>query len=98
MLGMEASGGSRNLITPETLSAWHRNHTAQKRDGSAPGRSGGTRTLPELEAPVVRMAEENRSWGFRRIQGGLETRDGLHDQTSVASDGRLQSEISRETV
>ena len=33
-----------------------------------PGRS---RTLGEIEALVVRMAEENRDWGYRRIQGAL---------------------------
>jgi putative transposase len=32
---------------------------------------GRPRTRPELEALVVRMAEENRSWGYRRIQGAL---------------------------
>jgi transposase InsO family protein len=45
---------------------------AQKFDGSpqrqAPGRP---RIDPELEALIVRMAQENRSWGYDRIVGAL---------------------------
>jgi hypothetical protein len=29
------------------------------------------RTAVDLEALVVRLAEENRDWGYRRIQGAL---------------------------
>ena len=32
---------------------------------------GRPRTGAEVEALVVRMAEENRNWGYRRIQGAL---------------------------
>jgi putative transposase len=32
---------------------------------------GRPRTVAEVEALVVRMAEENRNWGYRRIQGAL---------------------------
>src|SRR3954465_684035 len=59
------------LVTPETLLAWHRKLIAQKYDGSERRRPGRPRTRPELEAEVVRMAEENRRWGYRRIQGAL---------------------------
>lgn len=59
------------LVTPETLLAWHRKLIAQKYDGSERRRPGRPRTRPELEALVVRMAEENRGWGYRRIQGAL---------------------------
>src|SRR3954464_2578693 len=59
------------LVTPETLLAWHRKLIAQKYDGSERRRPGRPRTRPELEALVVRMAEEHRGWGYRRIQGAL---------------------------
>jgi putative transposase len=53
------------------LLAWHRKLIAQTYDGSGCCGPGRPRTRPELEALVVRMAEENRSWGYRRIQGAL---------------------------
>jgi putative transposase len=57
------------LVTPETLLAWHRKLIAQKYDGHDKRRPGRPRTGKELESLVVRMAQENRSWGYRRIQG-----------------------------
>ena len=59
------------LVTPATLWAWHRKLIAQKYDGHDKRGPGRPRTGKELEALVVRMAEENRSWGYRRIQGAL---------------------------
>jgi len=59
------------IVTPETLLAWHRRLIAQKYDGSASRRPGRPRTRGEVEALIVRMAEENRDWGYRRIQGAL---------------------------
>src|ERR1035437_807169 len=56
------------IVTPETLLAWHRKLIAQKYDGAyrAPGRP---RTAAKIEALVVRMAQENREWGYQRIEG-----------------------------
>ena len=59
------------IVTPETLLAWHRKLIAQKYDGSGKRGPGRPRTAGEIEALVVRMAEENRDWGYRRIQGAL---------------------------
>src|SRR4051794_20512336 len=59
------------LVTPDTLLAWHRKLIAQKYDGHDKRGPGRPRTGKELEALVVRMAEENRSWGYRRIEGAL---------------------------
>ena len=59
------------IVTPETLLAWHRKLIAQKYDGSDKRGPGRPRTAGEIEALVVRMAEENRDWGYRRIQGAL---------------------------
>ena len=59
------------LVTPETLPAWHRKLIAKKYDGSANRGPGRPRTGDEITALVTRMAEENRSWGYRRIQGAL---------------------------
>ena len=59
------------IVTPETLLAWHRRLIARKYDGSKQRGPGRPRTLEEIRQLVVRMATENRDWGYRRIQGAL---------------------------
>jgi hypothetical protein len=59
------------IVPPETLLAWHRKLIARKYDGSACRAPGRPRTAGEIEALVVRMAEDNRDWGYRRIEGAL---------------------------
>src|SRR6185295_18152688 len=59
------------IVTPETLLAWHRKLIAKKYDGSANRGPGRPRIAAVVEALVTRMAEENQSWGSRRIQGAL---------------------------
>src|SRR3954466_8246065 len=75
-LAAKAKGLGRKLlaemalvVTPETLLAWHRQLIAQKYDGSRQGGPGRPPTRQDIEALVVRLAEENREWGYRRIQG-----------------------------
>ena len=59
------------LVTPATLLAWHRKLIAQKYDGSARRKPGRPFTKKDVAVLVVRMAEENHDWGYRRIQGAL---------------------------
>ena len=59
------------IVTPETLLAWHRKLIASKYDGSHQRKPGRPRTGEEVEALVVRMAQENRTWGYDRIQGAM---------------------------
>jgi hypothetical protein len=59
------------IVTPETLLAWHRKLIAQKYDGSGHRRPRRPRTPKQIEALAVRMAKENRDWGYERIQGAL---------------------------
>ena len=58
------------IVTPETILAWHRQLIAAKwtYPQRRTGRPGVMREIREL---VVRMAEENPSWGYTRIQGAL---------------------------
>jgi transposase InsO family protein len=60
------------IATPDTLLRWYTRLIAQKFDGSTQRRRlGRPRVAEEVEQLVVRMAEENRTWGYRRIQGAL---------------------------
>lgn len=70
-LGRKILAEVATIVTPETLLAWHRKLIARKYDGSAERGPGRPRIVGEIEALVVRMAEENRDWGYRRIQGAL---------------------------
>jgi putative transposase len=60
------------LVTPETLLRWYQRLVAQKFDGSTQRQQlGRLRVAEEVEQLVMRMAEENPTWGYRRIQGAL---------------------------
>jgi hypothetical protein len=70
-LGRKPLAEVATLVTPDTLLAWHRKLIAQKYDGHNKRRPGRPRTAGEVEMLVTRMAEENRTWGYRRIQGAI---------------------------
>jgi len=59
------------IVSPDTLLRWHRRLIAQKWNFThrrGPGRPGIMRHISEL---IVRMAHDNPSWGYIRIQGAL---------------------------
>ncbi len=58
------------IVTPDTILAWHRKLIAAKwtYPRKRVGRPGIMKEIREL---IVRMAEENPSWGYARIQGQL---------------------------
>jgi len=71
-LGKKALAEVATVATPDTILAWHRKFADQKVDTSEPRQSvGRPRVDKEIEDLVVRMARENRSWGYDRIQGAL---------------------------
>jgi len=72
-LGRKLLAKVATIVTPETLLRWHRELIAQKCDGSGKRGPGLPRKTGEIEDLVVRMAEENRLWGYRRIQGAYPT-------------------------
>jgi len=59
------------IVTPQTLLRWHRRLIAQKYDSSGGRKPGRPRKAKEIRDLVVRMAEENRLWGYTRISGAL---------------------------
>ena len=71
-LGKQALAEVATIVKPDTILAWHRKLIAQKCDGSRQRQSPGRPTIAqELEALIVRIAQENRSWGYDRIVGAL---------------------------
>jgi transposase InsO family protein len=59
------------IVTPATLLGWHRRLIARKYDGNRQRGPGRPRVIEEIQRLVIRMARENRDWGYRRIQGAL---------------------------
>src|SRR3989475_2406722 len=60
------------LATPDTLMRWYHRLIAQKFDGSTHrSQRGRPPVAEETERLTVQMAEENPTWGYRRIQGAL---------------------------
>jgi putative transposase len=71
-LGKQALKEVAKIVKPDTILGWHRKLAAQKFDGSKQRKAPGRPPIDqELEALVVRMAQENRSWGYDRIVGAL---------------------------
>jgi hypothetical protein len=71
---------AHRLVTPGTLLAWHRRLITRK--WTYPNQSGRPRTCREIRELVLRVAQENPAWGYRRVHGEL-TRLGY--QVSEAS-------------
>src|SRR5436190_21045162 len=71
-LGRQALQEIATIAQPDTILAWHRKFMDQH-DGRSPQRQsvGRPRIDKELEDLMVRMARENRSWGYDRIVGAL---------------------------
>jgi transposase len=71
-LGKKALEEIATVAKPDTILAWHRTFAAQQGDRAQLHQSvGRPRIAKEIEALVVRMARENRSWGYDRIVGAL---------------------------
>src|SRR5882672_6922584 len=87
-VGREALWEIATIATPDTLLRWHRRLIARKWTyARQPGRRN---VLVEIRRLVVRMAEENPTWGYTRIQGALKNvghRVGAIDDSAHLEDG-----------
>jgi putative transposase len=75
------------IVTPDTILRWHRQLIAAKWDYSARRKSPGRPPIAkEVEELVLKMAKENPTWGYDRIQGALAN---LGHQISDATVGNI---------
>lgn len=84
-LGRKVLAEIATIVTPETLLDWHRKLIAKKYDGSAHRKPGRPYTAKEIVALVLRMAEENRHWGYLRLQGALANLGHSLARTTIAN-------------
>jgi hypothetical protein len=71
-LGRNALAEVATIARPDTILAWYRKLMARKFDGSKARCDPGTpRIRREVEQLIVRMASENRDWGYDWIVGAL---------------------------
>src|SRR5207249_6011936 len=71
-LGRKALAEVANVARPDTILAWYRKLIARKFDSSQTCRGPGRPPIKrEVEQLIVRMAKENRDWGYDRIVGAL---------------------------
>ena len=72
-LGKKALAEMATVAHADTILAWHRVLADQQVNTAEPQKSvGRPRIDKEIENLVVRMARENRSWGYDRIQGAVQ--------------------------
>src|SRR6266403_591603 len=71
-LSRKALADVATIARPDTILGWYRKLVARKFDGSKARRGPGRpRIKREVEQLIIRMASENRDWGYDRIAGAL---------------------------
>ena len=71
-LGRDRLRRFASIVSPKTLLEWHRRLIARKYDGSSRRAPGRPCIAGEIRELILRMVQENRTWGYTRIQGALE--------------------------
>ncbi len=67
-VGRKALNGVAGIVTPDTILCWYRKLVAQKYDGSKNRAPGRPKTANEKALLIVKMSNENPSWGYTRLR------------------------------
>jgi putative transposase len=70
-LGRQLLGELQTLVTPDTLLRWHRELVIRKWNYAQRRGPGRPRLVNDIAALILRMAQDNPTWGYTRIQGAL---------------------------
>ena len=70
-LGREALAQIASVATPATLLRWYRYLIATKYDGSKNRSPSRPLTAKDIRELIVRVAQENPTWGYTRLRGAL---------------------------
>ena len=73
LLGRKVLKQVASIVTPDTILRWHRQLIAIKWDYSSNRGPGRPHVMKTIRLLVVKMAVENPSWGYDRIEGVLRT-------------------------
>lgn len=68
---LSQTGRLQRIVTPATILRWHRDLVARRWTQPPRRRTGGRSTASKLRRLVLRLAAENPTWGYRRIQDEL---------------------------
>jgi hypothetical protein len=74
------------IVSPETILRWHRELVARQWDYSNRRKKAGRPHIPQETVDLVlRLAKENPSWGYKRIQGAVANLGSVISDTTVAN-------------
>jgi hypothetical protein len=82
-LGRRVLAQVATSVTPDTILRWHRELVARKWMYT-PGGGRPVGLQARLRALVIRMAIENPTWGYTRIQGALKNLDHHVGRSTIA--------------
>jgi transposase InsO family protein len=86
ILGRKMLEQVASIVTPETILRWHRELVARHWDYSERRKQAGRPMVPQETVDLVlRLAKENPSWGYNRIQGAVGNLGLVISDTAVAN-------------